>query len=766
MQIKPKIKRQLQTKFMTKNLSIFLLIAIFLYACSNTKYLPKGQKLYTGGQVNIVNKGISKNESGLLKTDLEGLLRPKPNASFLGLRPKLYLWNITQTTKKKGFRAWLHRKGEPPVFVSSVDLNTNSQILTNRLQNISYFQASITGDTVSKGLTAKAVYTANTGPGYKIRKVIFPGDKNSLDTAVAGTATQTYLKPGASYNLDIIKNERIRIDARLKEEGFYYFAPEDLIMRIDSTIANHQVDVIVKVKDATPDKARRIYTINKIYVYPNYSLRDTSLKLDSAEQYRWFNIIDPKHTVNSWAFKNTVLLHPGDVYNRTAHGQSLNRFVELGPFKFVKNRFEDVSTDSPKLNVFYQLTQYPKKSLQFETLLRTTSANYNGTQVNLSYRNRNFFKGAELFTFTIFGSTDGQVGGANGGYPLSQIGAQATLSWPRFISPKDFKADNAFIPHTNLSLGYSIVNRKQLYNLNSYNGSFGYQWKQNIHKSHELIVLGITYVNPQSVTKLYDSVLRASGDPTLKHVIDPQFTWGPSYHFTYDNTTETYRTNTFFYKGGISLSNNLLGIVQGADTLKGKVKTLFGTPFSQYIKIDNDLRFYHKISRNSNFATRIFVGAGLPYGNSTIIPYSQQFFIGGANSLRGFRARSVGPGTVDAQANVGTRTFLPDESGDIKIEANAEFRPKLFSIVYGALFVDAGNVWNAKSHQPGGTFGPNFLSQMAVDAGVGLRFDVTVLVLRTDLGFPLIKPWLPAGQRTVPISLNQSILNIAIGYPF
>lgn len=756
---------------MTKRLTYLLLFSLVVNACSNTKYLPKGEKLYTGGEVKIDNKDIKKDDAKALKTDLEDLLRPKPNGSILGLRPKLYLWNITQTNKTKGIRHWLHEKGEPPVLVSSVDLDKNSEILTNRLQNLSYFQAQVNGDTVSKGRTAKAVYTAATGPAYRIRKITFPtGTTNSLDTAVANTSNETLLKVGDNYNLDVIKNERIRIDARLKERGFYYFAPEDLIIRVDSTIQNHQVDLFVKVKDETPDKARRIYTINNIYVYPNYSLRDTSLKLDSAKKYRWFNIVQGRReTVKPWVFKNTVLLHPGDVYNRTNHTKSLNRFIELGPFKFVKNRFEDVSTDSPKLDVYYQLTQYPRKALQFDILGRTTSANYNGVQANLSWKNRNAFKGAELLTVTLFGSTDTQVGQANGGYALSQIGINTTLSWPRFISPFNFKSDNAFIPRTNLSLGYSVVRRAQLYTLFSYNGSFGYQWKENQRKSHELHLLDITYVNPQSVTKLYQDSIRSTGNPTLKHVIDRQFTWGPSYAYTYDNTTETKRTNTFYYMGRASLSNNLLGIFTRADT-PGRVKTLFGTPFNQYVKLENEIRYFHKTGPNSTIAMRLLAGFGLPYGNSTIIPYSQQFFIGGPNSLRGFRARSVGPGSVDPLQFVKNgQDFIPDASGDIKLEGNIEYRPYLFSIVRGALFVDAGNIWTLHSQGPdysGGTFGKNFLSQLAVDAGFGLRFDVTILVLRTDFGFPIVKPWLPSSDRFTAPKFKDGIFNLAIGYPF
>lgn len=765
------MKTNISTKPMTKKLTCIILSALFVSACSNTKYLPKGEKLYTGGRVNIKGDSIKKNDAKLLKSDLTGLLRPKPNSSILGLRIKLYLWNITQTKKKRGLKQWLHKKGEPPVLVSQVDLNKNSQILTNRLQNLGYFQAVVTGDTVSKGRTARADYTATTGPAYKIRKLIFPAGSNNLDTAVAGTANHSLLKVGDTYNLDVIKNERIRIDARLKEEGFYYFAPEDLIMRVDSTIQGHMVDIFVKVKDATPDKARRIYTINNIYVYPNYTLRDTALKLDSAEKYRWFYMVQGRRkTIKPWAFKNTVLLHPGEVYNRTDHTKSLNRFIELGPFKFVKNRFEDVSTDSPKLNVFYQLTQYPRKALQLDLLGRTTSANYNGTQVNLSWKNRNAFKGAELLTITAFVATDGQVGGGPNSYPLNQIGGQATLSWPRFISPWNFRSDNAFIPHTNLSVGYSIVNRTGLYNLNSWNGSFGYQWKQNARRSHELHLLEITYVKPMSVNKTYTDSIASSHNPQLVHVISPQFTWGPSYAYTYDQTTETNRTNSMYYRGRISLSNNLLGIFTGADTLGGKVKTLFGTPFNQYVKLENEFRFFHKIGLNSALAARVIAGVGLPYGNSTILPYSQQFFIGGPNSLRGFKARSVGPGRVDPYHFVGGSDFLPDESGDIKLEGNIEYRPYLFSIVRGAIFIDAGNVWNMKNYQgpdmAAGTISKSFISQLAMDAGFGLRFDASILVLRTDLGFPLIKPWLPEGDRFITPRFHNAVFNLAIGYPF
>jgi outer membrane protein insertion porin family len=755
---------------MRKHFIYLLFLSTLLNACSNTRYLPRGEKLYTGAQVKIndPNEDLTKSDAKAVASELLGFVRPRPNKKILGLRVKLYLYNISRTNKKKGLRHWFNTKfGEPPVLMSEVDVEKNSDVLQSRLQNESYFQAQVSGDTISKGRTAKAIYTAQPGPNYTIRKILFPDGKTDIDTAIAGTAKQTLFVVGNNYNLDVVKNERIRIDAKLKEEGFYYFAPEDLIIRVDSTIAGHQADIYVRVKDETPDQARRIYKINNIYVYPHYTLKDTALKLDSAVKYRWYNVVDPKNTVRPFVFKNSVLLQPGEVYNRTDHNKSLNRFINLGPFKFVKNRFEDVSIDSSKLNVFYFLTPYPKKSLQLDLLGRTTSANFTGTQINLNWKNRNTFKGAEALTITLFGSRDIQFSGQNSGYNVFQTGAQAVVSWPRFISPFDFKSDNAFIPHTNFTLGYTLVNRTKLYTLNSYNGSFGYEWKENLHITHDLNLINVTRVDTAHVTQQYKDSIAHTHNPTLAHVIDNQFTIGPSYGYTWTNTTETYKTNTYFYNGKLTLSANLYGLLTGADTLNGKVKTLFGVPFNQFVKIENEFHFYHKLGPNSSLATRVIVGVGLPYGNSTILPYTQQFFIGGTNSLRGFRARSIGPGTYTPSETVANaRGFLPDESGDIKIEANVEYRPKLFSIVYGALFIDAGNIWDLKSHAglPGAAFSSHFLNQMAVDWGFGLRFDVTVMVLRTDLGFPVRFPF-PAGQ---PYKFNTrgGVFNLAIGYPF
>lgn len=758
---------------MKRHLPYLFLLALVLSACSNVKYLPKNEKLYLGADIKVSDKDITKKEAKAIKTELADMPRPKPNASILGLRVKLYLYNISKG-KKNFISRFINKRGEPPVLWSSVDLDHNVKVLQSRLQNEGYFHTVVTPDSIIKGQRAKAVYSVNTGPAFKIKEVFFPTDSDSLDTAVLGISKKSLLKPGDKFNLDVIKNERLRIDAKLKEEGFFYFSPDDILVQVDSTNAGpYQVNLYELVKQETPDKAWDIYTMNKTFIYPRYTLRDTAAKLDSAKLYNDYYVIDPRKTVHPYVFQNVVALHPGEPYNRTHHNQALSRFIDLGPYKYVKNKFEIADNDTLKLNTFYYLTPYPKKSLRFETLLRTTSANYNGTQVNISWRNRNAFKGAELLTVTLMGSTDIQFGGNSAGNNVYQTGIQTSLTWPRFITPMRINTNNGFLPRTRVQLEYDLTNRVNLYTLNSFRASWAYLWKQDIHIQHELTPFGFIYTNAANVTQLYKDSINHTRNPSLKHVIDNQLTFGPSYSYTYTNTMEDYKQNTYYFNGKASLSGNILGLLSGVDTLAGKAKAIFGTNYSQFVKLESELRYYHKIDQNATWANRVIVGAGLTYGNSTIMPYSQQFFVGGSNSLRGFRARSVGPGSYYPDATITNGTgFLPDESGDIKIEATTEFRPKLFSIVYGAVFVDAGNVWLLHSNntqpggQPGGLFTKNFLKDMAVDGGIGLRFDLTVLVLRTDLGFPLRKPWSDKKWVFDEISLRNSIFNLAIGYPF
>ena len=780
---------------MNKNFYIYckyLLVSGLLataFACNNTKFLKEGQMLYTGAEIKIKNDTLPKSDKEELQTALEENLTPKPNSTFLGLRPKLYFYNITkEPEKQKGLRYWMKYKlGEPPVLLGDVDREFNKDIIENYSENKGYFNATATYDTIGKNKKAKVVYTLNPGARYSISNVRFPEDSSLINQEIQKLKRRSFLKTGNPFDLDVIKSERERIDNRLKEKGFYYFSPDNIIVQADSTISkNHQVEMIVKLKDDTPELAKEQFSIDKVVVFPNYNIRDVragkyKIPMDSASlsahSYKDIYVIDPEKRFKPKIFDRALYFNKGDLYNRSDHNLSLNRLISLGVFKFVKNQF--VVSDSLKhqFDVYYLLTPRELQSLRLEALGRTNSANYAGSELNLNWTNRNIFKGAEQLKVSAYGAFDIQMGGnKQDANDLIRAGTNAQLSIPRIVSPFPIHSSGAFVPRTNISLGYEFQNRTKYYTLNNFNFSFGYSWKENARKEHDLKILDVTLVSPAKVTDLYKSIAYdpINPNPALQRVVEKQLIFGPVYTYTYTNTMRP-RTNTFYYKGMLDLAGNITGLLTGANAKQGNQKEIFNIPFSQYAKVENDFRFYHKFGEKTSFASRIIAGIAYPYGNSEHIPFSRQFFSGGSNSIRAFRARTLGPGSYDPRNQTGN--FFFDQSGDIKLELNAEYRANIYKFLNVAAFADAGNVWlvNDDPQKPGAKFSKDWLSEVAVGAGVGVRLDFSILILRLDLAMPLRIPYYEKGDRWTFDKIkfgdpnwrkDNLILNIAIGYPF
>lgn len=761
-------------------------------SCSNVKFLKEGQMLYTGAEVKIENDSISKKEKKALKAELEENLTPKPNSAFLGLRPKLYAYNIAKEPKKdKGFNYWLKYKfGEKPVLLGDVDREFNKDILVNYSENQGYFNAQATYDTISKNKKAQVIYTVKPGNQYLISQVKFQEDSTLVNKEIQNLKDKSLLKVGNPFNLDVIKAERERIDNGLKEKGFYYFHQDNIIVQADSTVSkNHKVELNVKLKDETPDLATQQFSIDKVVVFPNYNIRDVKqgkysvpMNADSLAKYTHDDIyvIDPDHKFKPKIFDRALYFKKGDLYNRADHNLTLSRLISLGVFKFVKNEFVVSDSLNHKFDAYYLLTPRQIQSLRLETLARTNSANYGGGEVNLNWTHRNIFRGAEQLKASIYGAFDVQMGGAKDANNIIRVGANTQLSIPRIVAPFRFNSSSEYVPRTNITLGYEYQSRTQLYTLHNFNASFGYAWKENIRKEHDLKVIDITMVSPQTVTAKYKEQIDGNiekgipPNPTLGRVVAKQLIFGPTYSYTYTNTTSP-KTNTIYYKGMLDLAGNITGLVTGANAKNGKEKEIFNVPFSQYVKMENDFRFYHKFSEKTNFASRIIAGVAYPYGNSQLMPYSKQFFVGGSNSIRAFRARTLGPGSYDPRTQ--NASFYFDQSGDIKLEMNAEYRANIYKFLNVAAFVDAGNIWlmNEDSTRPGGKFSKDFLNELAVGAGIGMRLDFSILILRLDLAMPLRVPYYEKGDRWVldRIKFGDSswrkdnlILNIAIGYPF
>ncbi|SHM73169.1 translocation and assembly module lipoprotein TamL [Flavobacterium saccharophilum] len=763
----------------TEYIRYFIALSLFfVFGCSNTKYLPEGELLYTGGSVTVKDSVIKKKERKALEKEMEGLLRPKPNKGFLGLRPKLWFYNIAGEPKKqKGFRYWLRTKvGEPPVLFSKVDLDYNASVLRNFTENRGYFKTRVSADSTAKNKRATAEYTVTPKQQYIIKSVTFPDDSLAMSRIIGRSSRRSLLKVGKPYDLDVIKAERERIDARLKEKGYYYFNPDYILAQVDSTKGDHEVKVRLVIKADAPPKALTAYKINKIIVYPNFSISKDSLKYkpEDVVQYKDFTIIDTANTFKPRVFDRAIYFKKGDLYNRKDHNLTLNRFVNLGTFSFVKNEFKPSDSLPKTLDSYYYLTLLPKKFIRVEVLGKTNSASYTGTELNVNWNNRNLFRGAELLTVSVFGGADFQLSGTNNGKNIYKVGTETSLTWPRFIVPFfHVEGSSEYVPRTKATVRYEYQNRTQLYALNSFKASYGYLWKENVRKEHQFNLMDITYVSPNHVTAEY--LADAEEDESLKKVIEKQLIFGPTYTYTYTNTMQKRKKNTFYFSGEADLAGNVTGLITGANVKKNDTIKIFDVPFSQYAKFRGDFRHYLKLGKESQLASRVILGVGIPYGNSGVLPTSKQFVVGGTNSIRAFRARSLGPGSY---LNTTTdNDYLPDQSGDLKLEFSTEYRAKLFSIVKGAAFIDAGNIWlmNKDPNKPGGEISKDFMKEIAVGAGVGLRFDVSFFILRTDLAFPLRKPYLPDGERWVikdidfgsgPWRKENLILNIAIGYPF
>jgi outer membrane protein insertion porin family len=751
-----------------------MISCLMIAACSTTRHLPEGENLYVGASVKINpdSSGKIKDEKGI-KSVLEGKTRPLPNSSFLGFKYKLFFYNLGgEPGKEKGLGRWFRNKwGQPPVLGSQVKLKYNNDVLRSYLSTIGYLQAEVTGDTVVKNKKVKAIYTAQTGERYKINKVTFPKDSSGIAANINNNSSKSLLKAGNFYDFETIKNERIRIDNDLKEAGYFYFSPDFLLIQADSTIGKNSVNLFVKVKESTPDVSKKPYTINNITIYPNYNLtHDSAIKATEPVLYKDFKIMDPKNTFKLGVFDRLVFFNKGETYNRRDHNQSLNRMVNIGTFKFVKADFIPVdSFKNNQLNIDFFLTPLKKNSLSFQVTGTSKSNNFVGSEVKITQTTRNVFRGAEQLEVSASGGFEKQIKGGQSkqGNSYSLTG-QAKLSFPRFLLPFfKFNSTNAFIPRTNILASYQILSRAD-YSLNAIKGEFGYNWKESIFKEHTFNPISINYVKANVKN---DSLFIKS--PALRNTLEDQYIIGLNYNFTYNDQIDDSRRNNVYFSADLETAGTVAGLLTSKNDL-GK-KTLFGTALSQFIRLEGDLRNYYKLNKNMTWANRLNVGYGYTYGNSTTLPFVRQFFAGGSSDIRAFGARILGPGSFNPENNLST---FRDQGADIKIMLNTELRFKIVSIFYGALFVDAGNIWTRKEdlNRAGAQFKFNsFMNEMAVGTGAGLRIDVSFFVLRLDAAFPIRKPYLPEGKRWVINDLNfgdkawrkeNLTFNLGIGYPF
>jgi hypothetical protein len=760
------------------NLS-FLLFSFILAGCSGLRYVPEGQKLYTGSKVTIKSPTKLRNGSAL-QTELTSVLRPKPNFSFLGLRPKLYFWHLG-VGKKKGLGHFLAGKlGEAPVMLSQVKISATHDLMVNRLNNRGYFKGAVSSEVVTQEKTAQVNYTATPGQQYLIKEIHFPDRDTLIDAAIRATQPETLLQVGDPYDLDVLTNERVRIDLALKNKGYYYFNPNYILFQVDSTL-DGKVSVHYKVKAEAPAKATQPYWLKTVSLNTNYILTD-SVKREPIRYQKFLYYPDEK-MFKARAITRAVFLYPDSLFRQRRRDQTLSRLMSLGTFRFVEIKFSPSaagdSAGRARLDTDIRMTQLKKKSLRAEIQLVSKSNGFTGPGLNVTFRNRSALRGAEQLLINGVASYETQTrapAGAesrnNTGLISTEFGIDAKLIIPRLIVPQlpfldPHLVNSDFQPRTNFGAGIRYVARSGYFSTTSYMANYGYSWKTRITNEQEIKLIDVEY-NAFTSSKAFNDVLLAK--PFLRQAYQSQFILASSYRYTFNQQVLEKRRQQIFFQGMAEASGNVANAITsalvGSRTATEKY-TIAGQPFAQYAKFDLELREYYRISPKSTSGNRIVgrlqLGIGLPYGNSGggSLPYLRQYGIGGPNSIRAFAARQIGPGSYKPTGTDIVNSYY-DQVGDLRLEGNIEYRQDLFPYVKGAVFLDAGNIWlvNNDPQRPGGQFvASQALKQLAVGTGVGLRIDVQFFVVRFDYAIPL-----RANYGTPDSKAGR--LNLAIGYPF
>ncbi len=774
------MERTDEEKKMSYRIVIFIGLTLALFSCKVADKLPPGQKLYGGSTVQLIeNDSLSGPKPLQLHTLLEDATRPIPNTMIFGYPYKVGInYFLGEKKKDKGFKEWIRKRfGEDPVFIDPYLLEQNALNLSSILHSYGYFNAEVKTVLRTKKERGIAEYTATLHHRYKIDSVIIsPPERNTFSEDFL-QYSQNFRLP-KYFNLERIKTERLAMSNAMRNMGYYYFKPEYIAVLMDSTLKRKSLVANVRPQSEIPSEAKKRYLINNIYVTIDNATHVFEQSMGNFDFFRGLLLEDEGQNYKERIFLDAIAFRPGVLYNNDLVSLSNTRLLSLNNFRSIQSHFNVVNAlDSTLLDVYYNLQTQKKKSLRVEANAISRSSGLAGTQFGLSWQNLNTFKGAEFLRIALNGNFEFQLGGKkastyNENY---RTGAEVSLSFPRFIAPfvKIDPENSRVLPKTQLLFSYENFIKKGLYDLNSMRASWSYSWTRGKGIEHSFRPFNINFVKSSNLSPEF--VAEIFFNPQLINILNNQFIISSGYEITIARPSKN--RGSFSYRGNLDVAGALLSLFDNMKNNKDNVGKVFGEQYSQFVRLENDFRYRYELSRNATWANRAIIGLGVPYSNSLQVPFVNQFYVGGNNSLRAFRARGVGPGTYHNSGSA-IEGFLGNNTGDIKLEFNTELRYKLSNLIGTALFVDAGNVWMYKDpfiYDEGAVFSKNFMKELAVGGGLGLRLDFSFLIFRIDVGVPFRKPWLEEKERWVfdEIQLGKKqwrkeniIWNFAVGLPF
>ena len=762
--------------------AILTVIVFLLASCSSTKYVPDGSYLLDEVRIHTDNKEVK-------PSNLSMYVRQNPNSKWFSLiKTQLYVYNWSGRDSTRWINRTLRKLGDAPVIYSEEETNRTSEEITKAVQNMGYMGASVESVRQAKKKKMKLVYKVTTGKPYKVHTLKYDIQDRKIEEYIRKDSAATLLSEGMYLDVNVLDAERQRIASKLLQNGYYKFNKEYISYTADTVRDSYLVDLTLHLvpyrqHNDTAQQSHRQYTINKVNFITDYNVLQASalnsIEVDDSLHYKGFPIYyKDKLYLRPKVLANNLRIIPGTLYNEQDVQRTYSNFGRLQALKYTNIRFFEVQqNDSAKLNAYVMLTRSKHQSVSFE-VEGTNSAGDLGAAASVAFQHRNMFKGSEAFMLKLRGAYEAVSGLQNGlNQNYIELGAEATINFPRFMFPflsSDFK--RRIRATTEFGLQYNYQIRPEFTRIVASAG-WSYKWGvQQRRSQHRIDLLDINYLYMPSIDSTFrKKYLEKDENYILKYNYEDRFIVRTGYSYIYNSAGKALMNNSgignsYTIRLNFESAGNLLYAVAKLGGMKKNTSgeyTLLNIPFAQYLKGDFDFAKNLAIDNRNSLAFHFGAGIAIPYGNATMLPFEKRYFSGGANSVRGWSVRDLGPGSFPGDNN-----FM-NQSGDIKLDASIEYRTRLFWKFRGALFMDAGNIWTIRDYkdQPGGQFEFNkFYKQIAVAYGLGLRLDLDFFVLRFDGGMKAINPAYEKKKDHYPIIhpkfSRDFAFHFAVGYPF
>ncbi|WP_294078714.1 BamA/TamA family outer membrane protein [Proteiniphilum sp. UBA5384] len=760
---------------------IVLILSICTFsACSVTKKVPEGSYL--------LNKtDIKSDVKGIVPSTLKPYLRQKPNSSMILLgRVKLQMYNIPNNDS-----TWLNRQflkyGEPPVLYNDQLTVISAEQIRLHMKNKGYLNAVVDTTVIKKDKKANVTYDVTGNEPHRIR--VFKDTIHSVDTTIYNILKQSrrleLMKEGDIFDLSILEEGRERVTTMLRNRGYYNFQKDNFYFIADTTVGTNEVDVTLAMNNPTDSTLHRRHYIGDVTVISGVNpahLQDSTghAPLDTVE-YKGIKIISEKNRfLRPRAVYYNTFLRPGRIYSdrisertyASLNGMGAVNQTQVNLTPVIRN---DTAFLDSRITLFPGNLHYSQFGVD-----GTNSQGDLGVAGNITYEHRNLLKGGEIFRIQLkaayeFITASDSLNLVDNSY--YEYGGEASLTIPQLMLPWLLKLlGDQPSASTEFSVGLNYQNRpdylRQFFSLGT-----KFQWASSEWQlQHSMEPLGVTYVSMPRKSDLFEELYLSDENSILRFSFDDLLIVRSGYNITYSNYGRNFRRRMpaipFRIRSGVEWSGWLPRILtnlgEGSVNEDG-FRTLFGLPYSEYVRGDFDISASHAFDDQNTLAGHFAVGVAYPFGNSTVLPFERRYFGGGANSVRGWSTRTLGPGTYNRDSLV---SDFGRKVGDIKLDMSLEYRHKLTKMFELATFVDAGNIWTIKDYsvQPGGKFGWNtFYKELAVAYGLGLRLDLNFLLIRVDGGMKAHNPGLPEGSRWTIFKPNfkrDFAFHFAIGYPF